>query len=104
MDRQQAWELVCEYTASDSLRKHMLALEAAVRAYARQFGEDENESLIVHLEFGEAGKKLRLVPARIEGYFPRVANVDEGVTTLARLAEWSDENLKDEILNGTVNW
>ena len=34
MDRQAAWELVCEYTASDSLRKHMLAVEAAMRAYA----------------------------------------------------------------------
>ena len=41
IDRQAAWELVCEYTASDSLRKHMLAVEAAMRGYARRFGEDE---------------------------------------------------------------
>lgn len=40
-DRQAAWELVCEYTAGDSLRKHMLAVEAAMRGYARRFGEDE---------------------------------------------------------------
>jgi putative nucleotidyltransferase with HDIG domain len=39
--RDEAWELVCEWTESDSLRKHMLAVEAAVRAYARRFGEDE---------------------------------------------------------------
>jgi putative nucleotidyltransferase with HDIG domain len=32
---------MCEYTASDSLRKHMYAVEAAMRAYARSFGEDE---------------------------------------------------------------
>jgi putative nucleotidyltransferase with HDIG domain len=32
-----------EYTQSDSLRKHMLAVEAAVRGYARQFGEDEDD-------------------------------------------------------------
>jgi putative nucleotidyltransferase with HDIG domain len=32
-----------EYTHSDSLRKHMLAVEAAVRGYARQFGEDEDD-------------------------------------------------------------
>jgi putative nucleotidyltransferase with HDIG domain len=41
LDRQRAWELVCEYTNSDSLRRHMLAVEAAMRFYARQYGEDE---------------------------------------------------------------
>jgi putative nucleotidyltransferase with HDIG domain len=39
--REEAWELVCEWTESDSLRKHMLGVEAAVRAYARRFGADE---------------------------------------------------------------
>ena len=39
--REEAWELVCEWTESDSLRKHMLAVEAAVRAYARRFNADE---------------------------------------------------------------
>jgi putative nucleotidyltransferase with HDIG domain len=41
MNRDDAWRLVCEYTAGDSLRKHMLAVEAAMRAYARRWGEDE---------------------------------------------------------------
>ncbi|HEX5580025.1 MAG TPA: HD domain-containing protein, partial [Gemmatimonadaceae bacterium] len=39
--RSDALALVHEYTTSDSLRKHMLAVEAAMRAYARHFGEDE---------------------------------------------------------------
>ena len=39
--RDDAWKLLCEYTTSDSLRRHMLAVEACVRAYARLSGEDE---------------------------------------------------------------
>ena len=38
--REEAWELVCEWIASDSLRKHVLAVEAGVRAYARRFDGD----------------------------------------------------------------
>jgi putative nucleotidyltransferase with HDIG domain len=40
-NRKDAWSLVCEYTQSESLRKHMLAVEACVRAYARKQGADE---------------------------------------------------------------
>ncbi|NOZ27363.1 MAG: HDIG domain-containing protein [Chloroflexi bacterium] len=39
--REEAWNLVCEWVSSDSLRKHLLAVEAAMRAYARKYGEDE---------------------------------------------------------------
>ena len=39
--RQDAWELVNEYTKNQNLVRHMLAVEAAMRAYARKFGEDE---------------------------------------------------------------
>jgi putative nucleotidyltransferase with HDIG domain len=39
--REEAWELVTEWIDSDSLRKHLLGVEAAMRAYAREYGEDE---------------------------------------------------------------
>ena len=39
--REQAWEILCEFTQSDALRKHGLAVEACLVAYARKFGEDE---------------------------------------------------------------
>ncbi len=49
MHRDDAWKLVTEWTQSDSLRKHMLAVEAGMRAYARRFGEDEEKWAAVGL-------------------------------------------------------
>ena len=43
MTREEAWELLCEFTKSDSLRRHALAVEACVAAYARRSGEDETK-------------------------------------------------------------
>ena len=40
-NREDAWKLLCEYTAGESLRKHALAVEACVRAYARKNSTDE---------------------------------------------------------------
>jgi putative nucleotidyltransferase with HDIG domain len=49
LSRADAWALLIEYTHGESLRKHMLAVEAAVRGYARQFGEDEDDWGVVAL-------------------------------------------------------
>src|SRR5919205_1112226 len=51
-DRSEAWELLCEYTKGDSLRKHALAVEAAMRACAKRYNEgpaDEDEWGLVGL-------------------------------------------------------
>jgi len=49
MTRDEALALMHEYTESDALRKHMYAVEAAIRAYAGKYGEDEEEWGVVGL-------------------------------------------------------
>jgi putative nucleotidyltransferase with HDIG domain len=49
MEREQAWNLLCEFTQPDSLRRHALAVEACVVAYSRKFGEDENKWAVTAL-------------------------------------------------------
>jgi putative nucleotidyltransferase with HDIG domain len=49
MDRKQAWEIVCEFVKSESLRKHMLSVQTCVSAYAVKFGEDEEKWAVTAL-------------------------------------------------------
>jgi putative nucleotidyltransferase with HDIG domain len=49
MDRQAAWDLLCEYTQNENLRKHALAVEACVRAYAAKLSQDEEKWGVVAL-------------------------------------------------------
>jgi putative nucleotidyltransferase with HDIG domain len=49
MNREQAWQIVCEFVQSDSLRRHMLAVEACVAAYARKYGENEEQWAVTAL-------------------------------------------------------
>lgn len=47
--REQAWELVQAHTRSETLRRHMRSVEAAMRAYARKYGEDEERWAVIGL-------------------------------------------------------
>lgn len=49
MDRDAAWGLLCEHTKTESLRKHHLAVEAAMRHFARKWGEPEDEWAVTGL-------------------------------------------------------
>jgi putative nucleotidyltransferase with HDIG domain len=49
ISRDQAWSIVCEFVQSESLRRHMLAVEACLVAYARKFGEDERKWAVTGL-------------------------------------------------------
>jgi putative nucleotidyltransferase with HDIG domain len=80
--RAQAWDLLCEWTQSDSLRRHMLAVEAAMRAYAPRFGGDVEQwglTGLLHdldyerypdLETGHPRYAMRELEAR--GYSPEL--------------------------------
>jgi predicted hydrolase (HD superfamily) len=71
ISRDQAWALLTTYTKGDSLLKHALAVEAAVRGYARRFGEDEtfwgNTALLHDFDY-ERWPDLADHPLRAEGF------------------------------------
>ena len=49
MTRDEAWQIVCEFVQNDNLRRHMLAVEACMRAYAKKFGQDEERWAVTAL-------------------------------------------------------
>jgi len=49
MNREKAWQTVCEFVQSDGLRKHMLSVEACMAAYARKYGEEEEKWAVTAL-------------------------------------------------------
>ncbi len=55
INRTAAWELLCEHTQSESLRKHMLAVEACMRAYARKFREQGTDPTADEETYGITG-------------------------------------------------
>jgi putative nucleotidyltransferase with HDIG domain len=81
LDREQAWTILCEFTKSEGLRKHALAVETCVTAYARKLGEDEakwsvtallhdfdweiHPTLEEHPQKGEAILEARGVPEEV---------------------------------------
>jgi putative nucleotidyltransferase with HDIG domain len=80
LNREQAWDLVQEWTASESLRRHMLAVEAAMRAYARKFSEDEEQWGLVgllhdldyerHPDLGTGHPRVALAEFEQRGFSP----------------------------------
>jgi predicted hydrolase (HD superfamily) len=65
--RDEAWELVTSMTKTEQLRRHMRSVEAAMRAYARRFGEDEESWAVLGLIHDwdyESGPTLDLHPMR----------------------------------------
>ena len=92
--RDDAWALFCEWTESDSLRKHALGVEAAMRGYAREFGEDEElwaVTGIVHDLDYERYPDLDTGHPRIAlGELRKLGYPDEVVDAVAGHAEFLD--------------
>jgi putative nucleotidyltransferase with HDIG domain len=92
--RDEAWELFCEWTQSDSLRKHALGVEAVMRAYARKLGEDEELWAVTgivhdldyerHPDLDTGHPRIALEELRKRGY------PDEVVDAVAGHAEFLD--------------
>jgi len=49
MTRDEAWQTVCEFVAGEGLRRHMLGVETCMAAYARKFGENEEQWAVTAL-------------------------------------------------------
>ena len=100
VERDEAWRLFCEWTESDSLRKHVLGVEACMRAYAREYGEDEElwaVTGIVHdldyerypdLETGHPRKALEELPRL--GYPQEVVDAVAGHATFLGVPRETD--------------
>jgi putative nucleotidyltransferase with HDIG domain len=99
--RDDAWTLFCEWTESDSLRKHALGVEAAMRAYARRFGEDEERWAVAgivhdldyerHPDLDTGHPRIALEELRKRGY------PDDVIDAVAGHAEFLDVPRKTQM-------
>lgn len=106
MTRTEAWNLLCEHTQSDSLRKHALAVEAAMRHYAKHFGEDEERWGLVGLLHDFDYERWPNPPdhTREGARILREQGVDEEIIgAVLSHAEWNlDEYPRDSRLRQTL--
>jgi putative nucleotidyltransferase with HDIG domain len=105
LSREQAWDLFCSWTESESLRRHVLAVEAAMRTYARRFGEDEEQWGLVgmlhdldyerypDLETGHP--RMALVELEKQGFSPEFVRA---VASHADFLEVSRDSLMEKTL------
>jgi putative nucleotidyltransferase with HDIG domain len=106
MTREEAWKLLTEFTQSESLRKHALAVEAAMRHYAAHFGEDVEKWGVIGLIHDFDYERWPEPPAHTtEGArILRERGVDEEIVgAMLSHADWHvDEYPRDSLLRKTL--
>jgi len=106
MNRPDAWNLVCEFVQSDSLRRHMLAVEAAMRHYAERLGGDVEQWGLVGLLHDFDYERWPEPPdhTREGAKILRERGVDEEIVgAILSHAEWNlDEHPRDRPLRKTL--
>ncbi|HEX2396542.1 MAG TPA: HDIG domain-containing protein [Solirubrobacteraceae bacterium] len=94
LSREEAWNLFCEWTESESLRRHALAVEAAMRAYARRFGQDEElwgQVGVLHdLDYERFPSPVDGHPRRAMAELERLGYPGEFVRAVATHADYLD--------------
>jgi putative nucleotidyltransferase with HDIG domain len=106
MTREEAWQLLCEYSLSDSLRKHGLAVESAMRHYARVCGADEETWGLVGLLHDFDYERWPTIPehTRAGAQVLRQRGVDEEVVSaILSHVPWNlDDYPRDRPLRKTL--
>ncbi|MBI5763715.1 MAG: HDIG domain-containing protein [Planctomycetes bacterium] len=106
MDRAHAWQLLCEFVQSDSLRKHMLSVEAAMRHYAGLLGGDVEQWGLTGLLHDFDYEKFQTAPdhTREGAKILRARGVDEEIVgAILSHAEWNlDEYPRDRPIRRTL--
>ena len=87
MTREQAWAIVCEFIQSESLRKHALAVECCVAAYARHHGEDKPSRSVHEVDVASVRKKMK------DKAFARAVNRDDITGGAAELGVDLDQHI-----------
>jgi putative nucleotidyltransferase with HDIG domain len=95
INREQAWALLTEYTKSSSLIKHALGVEAAMRTYARRFGEDEERWGVVGLIHDFDYERYPGMPGDAAGDVPREELHTFAGARILRERGWPEEIVQD---------
>ena len=105
MDRQQAWDLLCEYTQNENLRRHMLAVEAALRAYAGSLARTRRNgawSGCCTTSTTSAGRTHPTIRCRARRSWPQRGYPEDVIYAIKSHADYLDDCPRVSLLDKTL--